>query len=125
VADLPEWNSAEFGCPERDAFSARSRPRTSLTEVDAAVTLSAYTDPTATIEGNVTLTLSAAQYAAWQQFVKYDLAGGVRPFTMPLWWFDHYATVRARLLMPYSARRRSAMTYEVQAMIEVERETIS
>jgi hypothetical protein len=125
VANLPEWNSAAFGCPERDAFVARSRPRTSLTEVEGAITLSGYSDPTATIEGNVTLILNAAQYAAWRQFVRNDLAGGVRPFTMPLWWFDHYATVRARLLSPYTAQRQNALTYTVQVSIEIERETIT
>jgi hypothetical protein len=125
VANLPQWDAARFGCPEREAFVARSRPRTSISEVDGDAVLSKYTDPAATIEAQITLLLDVDQFASWRQFVANDLAGGTRPFSMTLWWFDHLATVRARLLAPYSAQRLNALTYKVSATIEFERGTIT
>jgi hypothetical protein len=121
---VPIWNSTQFGCPERDAFLAQSRPRTGLSEIEGANARTAAVDPTATIEAQITLVLTGAQYAAWQQFVRYDLAGGAVPFMIDLWWFDHVETVRARLLGPYGSVRRNFMTYEVNASVEIERESV-
>lgn len=121
----PRYLTRAFGCPERDPFSAQSVPRTQLSDVDpAAVTLTAYTDPTAPIMVNLTMHQRPDQLAAWRQFVANDLAGGALPFELPLWWFDREVTFRARLVAPYTWRRQSALHYVTQATVELERESI-
>jgi hypothetical protein len=121
----PYWSPAHLGCIERDSFSLHPSNRTALTSVACPPIRSKKADAagpiTATLQTNQTL----AQWSAFKQWFRVDLASGARPFYIDLWLWDRTRRVRARFVGPWTSSRSLYDSFVTQGTIEIERESIT
>lgn len=121
----PFWNTGAIGCIERDSFRLKSVPRTAVTSVGSNPIKSKKADVRAPLEASFTCVQTQAQYTAFVQWYRVDLAGGVRPFMLDIWMWDHYRHVRAKFLGAWRARQQSYDEYQLTGTFEIERESIA
>ena len=79
----------------------------------------------APLEATFQTTQTYAQFAAFTQWHKYDLAGGARPFEIDLWLWGQTRRVRARFIAAWKSQRDAFNTYRTAGSFEIERESIT
>lgn len=122
--DAPHWNPAAIGCIERDSFTLHPVRRTALTALESIPTRTKKANVRAPITASFEVRQNRAQWTAWAQWHRYDLAGGALAFTVDLWLWDRVRRVRARIQGGVSSQRVNADTYVIGGTFEIEREGI-
>lgn len=122
---VPFWSAAKFGCIERDSFALHPSNRTALTSIAGPPMRTKKSDAAAPITATLSCNQTLAQWSAFTQWHRVDLAVGARPFVIDLWLYDHTRRVRARFVGPWSATRMLFDAFVLHATIEIERESIS
>lgn len=121
----PYWSAQHLGCIDRDSFQLRPMPRTALTQSVGPPTKAKRADVAAPITAQITAQQTFAQWTAFTQWYRVDLAGGALPFAIDLWLWDRVRRVRARFVNPWRVKRDSWNALQLSATIEIERESIA
>jgi hypothetical protein len=120
----PYWSASHLGCIERDSFQLHPGNRTVLSSLTGAPTRSKKSDAAAPITASINVNQSLAQWSAFTQWHRNDLASGARPFYIDLWLWDRTRRVRAKFVGPWQARRSLHDAFMLQFVVEIERESI-
>ena len=122
---IPFWSPQALGCVERDSFQLHPANRTVLSSISTPPARSKRGDGAAPITAALQVNQTHAQWSAFTQWHKVDLAQGARPFVIDLYLWDHTRRVRARFVGPWRANRSLYDSFKLQATIEIERESIT
>jgi hypothetical protein len=120
----PHWNPADIGCIERDSFRLHPVRRTALTALEPNPARTKKADVRAPITASFEVRQNRAQWSAWTQWYRYDLAGGALAFTVDLWLWNRVRRVCARIQGGVRSQRVSADIYVLGGTFEIEREGI-
>jgi hypothetical protein len=121
----PFWSPSHLGCIERDSFRLHPANRTVLSSLSVPPATSKKGDAAAPITATLQTNQSLAQYSAFVQWHRVDLACGARPFYIDLWLWDKARRVRARCVTPWRASRSLYNSFVTQVTVEIERESIT
>lgn len=121
---LPEWNTREFGCLDRDNTVVASLMRTQLTASLPAPFVSRRADLSAPLDVSFTIVVDDNGMRAWEQWFTYDLNDGSLPFTMFWPWGDEQPRARCRLIEQWQAARQNAVRWQISGRMEIERESL-
>ena len=119
------WDPHRYGCIARDSFTLRPSSRIELTKGGDPLVRSKKGDVRAPIVAGFSTTQSFAQYTAFTQWYRFDLAGGARPFLIDLWMWGKVRRVRARFTGAWKAKRAAFDSWQMQCSFEIERESIA
>ena len=119
------WDPARFGCIERDSFQLQPSTRIATTSGDVPPRVSKAGDYGAPISATFNSYPTAAQFAAFEQWVQFDLAAGALPFQIDLWLWNKSQRVRARLQGMYKAQRITFDAWQVGGSFEIERQGVT
>lgn len=115
---------ARFGCLERDSFQLQGSTRILVTASDVPRRQSKSGDEYAPLAATFTINPTAAQFEAFTQWFRYDLAGGALPFLIDLWLWNVSQRVRARFQGSYNAKQTDPDRWQLSGVFEIERQSV-
>jgi len=114
----PVFNTTIMGCPEPGSYAVSKRGAVSAHPAFKGRSRYTLKDLNAVYETGFTISMSTAQFYAWQLFWASDLNYGVNDFTMDLWMDDRVETMTCHALGPFNAVAGPHMRWLVSLNLE-------